>query len=204
MTPVSVLAVPPPPPGAKCMGSDDPDEITSWVSRRDGHHSRVVHGTGPYGFRLARIETLSVQIAWASTRLANTLRARFRQPTFHVPLGGVQRYAYGRRRVEAAMGRLVFIAPDTEVTRHSDGDPVMAIELDGSKFESEVRGRRASDRIERPRVPQSLDLAEAQQREVAEAIAALVHAHLPGAAGTARMHGESRVLSALAGTLTGP
>ena len=139
MTPVSVLAVPPPPPSANRMGSDDPDEITSWVSRRDGDHSRVVHGTGPYGFRLARIETPVVQIAWASTRLANTLRARFRQPTFHVPLGGVQRYVYGRRRVEAAMGRLVFIASDTEVTRHSDGDPVMAIELDVSTFESEVR-----------------------------------------------------------------
>ena len=102
------------------------------------------------------------------------------------------------------MGRLVFIASDTEVTRHSDGDPVMAIELDDSKFESEVRGRRASDRIERPRVPQTLDLAEAQQREVTEAIAALVQAHLPGATATARMHGESRVLSALAGTLTWP
>ena len=59
MTPVSVLAVPPPPPSANRMGSDDPDEITSWVSRRDGDHSRVVHGTGPYGFRLARIETPS-------------------------------------------------------------------------------------------------------------------------------------------------
>ena len=37
-----------------------------------------------------------------------------------------------------------------------------------------------------------------------EAIAALVHAHVPGAAAPARMHGESRVLSALAGTLTWP
>ena len=123
------------------MGSDDPDEITSWVSRRDGDHSRVVHGTGPYGFRLARIETPSVQIAWASTRLANTLRARFRQPTFHVPLGGVQRYVYGRRRFEAAAGRLVFMAPETDVTRHSAGEPLMAIELDPSAFESEVQSR---------------------------------------------------------------
>jgi AraC-like DNA-binding protein len=202
MTPVSVLAVPPPPPSANRIGSDDPDEITSWVSRRDGDHSRVVHGTGPYGFQLARIETSVVQIAWASTRLANTLRARFRQPTFHVPLGGVQRYVYGRRGVEAAMGRLVFIASGTEVTRHSDGDPVVAIEIDASTFESEFRSRRGSDRTERPRVPQTLDLAEPQQREVTEAIAALVHAHLPGAAATARIHGESRVLSALAGTLT--
>ena len=184
------------------MGSDDPDEVTSWVSRRDGDHSRVVHSTGPYGFRLARIETPSVQIAWASTRLANTLRARFRQPTFHVPLGGVQHYVYGRRRVEAVAGRLVFMAPQTEATRHSEGDPLIAIELDISVFESEVRSRRDRDRIERPLEPRTLELAQPQQRELTEAIAALVHAHHPGALATSRMHGESRVLSALAGTLT--
>jgi len=202
MTAVLEYAVPPPPPSAQRMVSDDPDEITALVSRRDGDHSRVVHGTGPYGFRLARIETPSVQIAWASTRLANTLRARFRQPTFHIPLGGVQRYVYGRRRVEAATGRLVFMEPNTEAMRHSAGDPLLAIELDISTFESEVRSRRGSDRSERPRVPRRLDLAQPQQLEVTEAIAALVHAHLPGAAATARMHGESRVLSALAGILT--
>ena len=55
---------------------------------------------------------------------------------------------------------------------------------------------------ERPRVPQTL--AEAQQREVTEAIAALVQTYLPGARTTTRMHGESRVLSAMAGTLTWP
>jgi AraC-like DNA-binding protein len=184
------------------MCSDDPDEITSWVSRRDGDHSRVVHGTGPYGFRLARIETPSVQIAWASTRLGNTLRARFRQPTFHIPLGGVQRYVYGRRRVEAATGRLVFMDSDTELTRHSEGDPMMAIELDISVFESEVRSRRGGDRIKGPLEPRMLKLARPQQRELTEAVAALVHAHLPGALATSRMHGESCVLSALAGTLT--
>ena len=202
MTPDPVLAVPPPPPSAQRMGSEDPDEVTSWVSRRDGDHSRVVHGTGPYGFRLARIETPSVQIAWASTRLANTLRARFRQPTFHVPLGGVQHYVYGRRRVEAVTGRLVFMAPATEATRHSEGDPLIAIELDISVFESEVRSRRGRDRIEGPLEPRTLELAQPQQRELTEAIAALVHAHFPGALATSRMHGESRVLSALAGTLT--
>ena len=202
MTPDPELAFPPPPPGAQRMGSDDPDEITSWVSRRDGDHSRVVHGTGPYGFRLARIETPSVQIAWASTRLANTLRARFRQPTFHVPLGGVQRYVYGRRRFEAAAGRPVFMAPETDVTRHSAGDPLMAIELDPSAFESEVQSRHRNDRVDWSRAPRTVELAEPQQGELTEAIAALVHAHLPGASVTARMHGESRVLSVLAGTLT--
>jgi len=77
------------------MGSDDPDEVTSWVARRDGDHSRVVHGTGPYGFQLALVETPSVQLAWAKARIAHTVRGRFRQPTFHFPLRGVQHYSWG-------------------------------------------------------------------------------------------------------------
>ena len=202
MTPDLPFAVPPPPPGARIVGSDDPDEISAWVRRRDGDHSRVVHGTGPYGFRLARIETPSVQIAWASTRLANTVRARFRQPTFHVPLGGIQRYAHGRRRFEAAAGRLVFVAPHVDVTRHSDGDPLMAIELDVSAFESEVQSRLGSERVEHPRVPQTPDLTEPQKRELIAAIAALVHACLPGAAAATQVHAESHMLAVLAGTLT--
>ena len=203
MTPDLLLTIPAPPPCAQRVGSDDADEISSWVARRDGDHSRVVHGTGPYGFRLARIETPSVQIAWASTRLANTLRARFRLPTFHVPLGGSQRYAFGRRRFEAAAGRLVFMAPETDVTRHSDGDPLVAIELDPSAFESEVQSRHGNDRVEWPRAPRTVELAEPLQRELIEAIAALVHMHLPDAAAAGQMHSESRVLSALAGALTG-
>jgi AraC-like DNA-binding protein len=202
MTPDSLLAVPPPPPCAQRLESDDPDEVTSWVARRDGGHSRVVHGTGPYGFRLARIETPSVQVAWARTRLANTVRARFRKPTFHVPLHGLQHYTCGRRRIEVATGGLVFMTPGTEATRHGEGHPVLAIVLDTSTFESEVHRRHETDRVEWPRVPQTPDLSEPQRRELFEAITGLVHAHLPGTAAPSRMHGESRLLSALVGALT--
>lgn len=202
MAPVTLLAVPPPPPCAQRMDSDDPDEVTSWVARRDGDHSRVVLGTGPYRFRLARVETPSVQLAWASTRLANTVRARYRQPTFHLPLRGFQHYAYGRRRIEAATGGLVFMTAGTEATRHSEGHPLLAIVVDRSTFESEVQRRHESDRVLWPLVPQKLDLSEPRRRELLDAIAGLVHAHLPGAAGPSRTHGESRLLSALAGALT--
>jgi AraC-like DNA-binding protein len=184
------------------MGSDDPDEVTSWVARRDGDHSRVVHGTGPYGFQLARIETRSVQLGWASTRLAYTLRARFRQPTFHFPLRGIQLYAYGRRRIEADTGGLVFMPPGTEVTRRSEGHPVLAIELDAATFESEVQSRYGTDRVDWPRVPLAQALSEARRRELVEAISGLVHAHESGAPAASGMHGESRLLAALAGALT--
>jgi AraC-like DNA-binding protein len=203
VTPDTLIAVASPPPGAQWMGSDDPDEVTSWVARRDGDHSRVVHGTGPYGFQLARIGTPSVQLAWASTRLAHTLRARFRQPTFHFPLRGIQRYAYGRRRIEVDTGGLVFMAPGTEATRHSAGHPVLAIELDASMFASEVQQRHGTDFVEWPLVPQLLDLSEPQRGELVEAISGLLgHAHLPGASASSRAHRESRLLSALAGALT--
>lgn len=202
MAPDPLLAVAPPPPCAPRMESDDPDEVSSWVVRRDGDHSRVVHGTGPYGFRLARIETPSVQVAWVRTRLANTVRARFRKPTVHVPLGGIQRYEYGRRRIQVATGELVFMSRDTEVTRHGEDHPLMAIELDTSAFEAEVLSRRGDDRGKWARVPQALDLAEPQRRELLDALAGLVNAHLPGVPAPRRAHGASRLLSALAGALT--
>ena len=202
MTPDPLLAVAPPPPCAQRMESDDPDEVSSWVARRDGDHSRVVHGTGTYGFRLARIETPIVQLAWASARLANTVRARFRKPTIHVPLGGIQQYAYGRRRMQIATGGLAFMSRDTEVTRHGEGHPLMAIELDPSAFESEMLSRRGDDRVEWARVPQALDIAEPQRRELLDAISGLVNAHLPGVPAPRQTHAASRLLSALVDGLT--
>lgn len=204
MTPDTLLAVAPPPPYAQRMASDDPDEVTSWVARRDGDHSRVVHGTGPYGFRLARIETGSLHLAWAHTRLANTLRARFPLPTFHLPLRGIQRYSYGRRRIEVAAGELVFMAQGTEVTRHSEGQPLLAIELDPSTFAFEVEKRHGAAGVDWPRVPRALFLSEPQRAELLAAITALVQTHEPGCEVSGRAHGASRLLSALAGALPGP
>jgi AraC-like DNA-binding protein len=94
------------------------------------------------------------------------------------------------------------MTPGTEATRDSEGYPVLAIELDTVSFESEVRKRHQSDCVEWPRVPQMPDISEPQRRELLEAIAGLVHACLPGAAASGRTHGESRLLSALAGALT--
>lgn len=45
MTPDTLVAVASPPPWTQLISSDDPDEVTSWVTRRDGQHSRVIHGT---------------------------------------------------------------------------------------------------------------------------------------------------------------
>ena len=110
-----------PPPFATPLVSDDPDEVTSWISQRDGFHSRVVHGTGPYGFRLSRLAAPHTYVAWGHTGLANTIRARFRLPTFHLPLEGRQEYAFGRSRLEATAGTLVFVPQGAEASRRSAG-----------------------------------------------------------------------------------
>lgn len=195
-------AFPPPPACAQRMASDDPDEVSGWVARFDGYHSRVVHGTGPYGFRLASIQTPSLRVAWGSTRLANTLRARFLTPTFHVPLHGVQRYVHGRREFKATTGSLVFVAARTEVTRHSHGGPLLAVDLDVDAFEAEVRRRQGGEGVEQPQTPRMFDPTGMQSSALIEAIGALVRAHEPGGTAAGRLHAESRVLAALAGTLT--
>ena len=195
--------VAPPPHFALRLASDDPDEVTSWVAPRDGQHSRVVHGTGPYGFRVARIDTPVVQFTWASTRLGNTLRGSFRQPTLHVPLRGLQSYSFGRRRIEVAMGGLVFMAPGTEAARHTEGHPLLAIELDAGVFEAEVLRRHESGRNVWSCVPQALDLSEPHKLALIEAINGLVNAHATGPAAPSPTHDESRLLSMLAGALTG-
>jgi AraC-like DNA-binding protein len=93
------------------------------------------------------------------------------------------------------------MTPGTEATRHGEGHPVLAIELDTSTFEAELQNRHGTDRVEWPRVPRALDLAEPRERELFEAITGLVHAHRPGPSKPSLTHRESRVLSALVGAM---
>ena len=201
MTRAFQLKLPSSPPGARRVSSDDPDEVSAWVARLDGRHSRVVHGAGPYGFRLALAESHAVRIAWASTRLPNTVRGRFPVPTFHLPIEGFQRYIHGRHRFETAPGGLVYVARGTEVTRYGDAGELMAIDIDASEFESEVRSRRGTDGTDPPCAPRTLDLATQQRRELVGAIGALVRASASGAAAGTSRHGAGRVLAALVDAL---
>lgn len=188
----------PPPPCAVTMGSDDPDEVTSWVSRQSGGHSRVVHGNGPYGFSMARLPMTRLQMAWARARLAHTLRGCFPKTTFHLPMRAGQRYSYGRRLLEVDARAWVFIPSGAEVTRYGEGDPMLAIEVDDSSLTDEMRQRQADEQVEWPRVPQALTLTPVQRQQLLEAIAVVLHSHQPGAPASVSVHCESQLLSALA------
>lgn len=193
-----------PPSSAQRFQSDDPDEVCSWVAERDGHHSRIVHGTGQYGFRLDCIQGPSVRLGWGRSRLANSVRARYAQPTFHLPIHGIQRYAYGRRWFDATFGKLVFLAPDAEVTRESEGHPVLAVTVDTCAFASELQQRHGADYGEWPRTPQVLELPEPQQHALRSAIDDVVHALAPEASSSGRTHAEARLISDLVGALRRP
>lgn len=190
-----------PPAWATHLASDDPDEVTSWVARRDGHHSRVIHGSGPYGFRFDRVGTPTVQVGWGRTRVPHTLHAAFLQPTLHLPLAGVQRYACGRHRFGAPAGTLVFIAAGTVVSRYSDADPIMAIDIEPGTLQRELASRCGGDRRELARVPLVFDLAQPGAVAVVDAIVTLVAAHAqPSAA--AVQHAEGNLLDAVSAALS--
>ncbi|MGE5668385.1 MAG: hypothetical protein ACM338_09335, partial [Betaproteobacteria bacterium] len=156
--PLSIVS---PPSFASHLASDDPDEVTSWVSQRDGFHSRVVHGTGPYGFRLSKLAGSNAYVAWGGTRLANSIRGRFRLPTFHLSLDGLNEYAFGRSRLEASAGTLMFMPQGTEMTRRSAGGRVLAIAIETNALDDEVQGRQAGAPANWPLLPHALALSQA-------------------------------------------
>lgn len=196
------LSIASPPSFATPLVSDDPDEVTSWVSQRDGYHSRVVHGTGPYGFRLGRLEATRASVAWARTRLANTIRARFPLPTFHIPLEGRQEYAFGRSRLEAYAGTVIFMPQGTEATRRSAGGAIMAIEIKPAALSAEVQGRLAGGSAHWPLLPHALALSQVQRHELCEAIAELAAILEPNAPPDLRTHADRRLISILASVVS--
>lgn len=191
-----------PPPLATPLVSDDPDEVTSWISQRDGYHSRVVHGTGPYGYSLSRLAAPHAYVAWGHTRLANTIRARFRMSTFHLPLEGRQEYAFGRSRLEASAGTLMFLPRGTEATRRSAGGAMLAIEIETSALSAEVQGRQAGVPADWPLLPHALALSQAQLHELCEAIAELVRLLEPNTSPDLRTHADRRLISLLASVVS--
>jgi AraC-like DNA-binding protein len=196
-----MFAVVPPPHYAQRVVSDDPDEVSTWAARRDGHHSRVVQGTGPYGFEAAVLEGQRVLLGWGRTGLRQTLRARTERPMLHIPIEGPQHYSFGRQRIVVAPGAMVFVAPGTETSRHSDPGSLLAMDLDGAALATEVRARLAGSAQPWPQFPQAFEPRGPLRHAFGHAIAELVRALDPGRPSTPRAHCESRVIATLADTL---
>jgi AraC-like DNA-binding protein len=195
-------AVPTPPNYAQRMASDDPDEVSSWAARLDGYHSRVVHGTGPYGFEAAVLEGQHVWLGWGRTRLRQTLRACAQRPMLHIPIDVPQQYSFGRQRIVVAPGAMVFISTGTETARHSDAGSMFAMDLDDAALTIEVQRRRPGAARPWPQFPLVLEPRDPLRRAVGDAIAELARTFDPGATLIQRTHCETRVIATLADALT--
>jgi AraC-like DNA-binding protein len=191
----------PPPHYAERVRSDDPDEVTSWAMRRDGFHSRVVHGSGPYGFEAAALQGERVWLGWARTRLRQTLRACAQWHMVHVPIDVPQQYVFGRQEVDVSTGAMAFIAPGAEVTRHSGPGALLAMDVDGDALVAEVQARRPGSAQPWSQFPQAFEPAEPLRRALGDAISALVRAHDPQVSPVDREHSESRVIAVIADVL---
>ncbi len=193
--------MPLPPRHARWLHSDDPDEVTSWVRRRDGEHSRVVHGTGPFGFKIAFLEGRCVNLGWGRSRLGQTLRARFDQPHVQVPLEVAQQYSFGRTEMSVSTGTPVFIGTGTDCSRRAESGCVFALEFEDSTLVAEVRARRQDKDVTLPRMPRALKLSMAQRRAFGGAVGELAAALDPNMPLARQAHAESQVVSLLADVL---
>ena len=201
MTPDPRLAVAPPPPCAQRMDSDDPDEVTSWSALRDGRNSRVPHGTGPYGFRAEVLDGDRVAILWGWNELGHTLHGTMRQPPLHMPLTGLQEYRYGRKRITAAPGDLVFVAPDAEITRSCGPSSLFAMDVDPAMLAEEMRSRDPGTELTWMHYPRRLDVMPPLRLALARAAAELIDALDPSAPPRQRLVGESWLVARLADVL---
>ncbi len=195
-------AISTPPNYAQRMVSDDPDEVSSWAARLDGYHSRVVQGTGPYGFEAAVLEGQHVWLGWGRTRLRQTLRACAQRPMLHIPIDGPQQYSFGRQRILVAPGAMAFISTGTEMSRHSDAGSVLAMDVDDAALTSEVQRRRPGAAQPWPQFPLVLEPRGPLRHAVGDAIAELVRTFDPRATLIQRVHCETRVIATLADALT--
>jgi len=199
-----MLAIVPPPQYARQIRSDDPDEVSSWAARYDGDHSRVVQGTGPYGFQADVLEGQLVWLGWARTRLGQIIRARAQQPMVQFPIDGAQQYAFGRRRIDVAPGASMFCGPGTEMSRHGSAGMIFAMDVDGAALAAEVCGRRPGTALAWPHFPQALEPSAPSWHALTGSIAELVRAFGPAATSAQRSHCERAVVAALADLLMIP
>jgi AraC-like DNA-binding protein len=131
----------PPPAGAELFCSDDVDEVRAYVRRFDGEHSRVAHGHGALGYRRWQLRGEAASLGWATTGVAQTLRAALSLPCVHVAFGPGHSYRIGRQRYTPQRGDALLIPAHWELTRTQAG-ATLAIAFDPAALAAEVEARR--------------------------------------------------------------
>jgi AraC-like DNA-binding protein len=134
----STIPALPPPLSAQRFRTDDLDEVGEFVARFSGHHSRVVHGTGPLGFEQTWLTGASVMAGWVRTALATTVRGAVRQPTLHIALSGGAEYCFGRRRLSTRPGTMTFVPPGWEYTVDRQPGAAFALAFSHARLVEEI------------------------------------------------------------------
>jgi AraC-like DNA-binding protein len=139
----AAVHVPPMPSAGMRFRSDDLDEVRAEVRRRDGEHSRVVHGQGPLGFVRHALPGRRTILGWGAVRLAHTLRGAFPAGSVfvHLPVSGGHLYRLGARQHAVAPGTGIFLASGMEFTRRSEPGSIFAIGIVAEALELELRSR---------------------------------------------------------------
>jgi AraC-like DNA-binding protein len=197
-------SLPPPPPHAFCLRTDDLDQVREWTEGGNGPHTRVVHGAGPLGFEVIVLPGQLADIAWCRVGLAQTLRGAVPSACLQVPLSGGSRYRFGRRQLELQPGQAMPIAGGHEFTRDAEPGAMLGVQIKQDAWQSELRARRPE--LSPTAVPalQALPLGHASHASVRDALSALLEAALDPAPDLPRRALlEASLVSELVGVLDG-
>jgi len=190
-----------PPRSAQRFRTDELDEVGEFVSRFSGHHSRVVHGTGPLGFEQAWLAGASVVAGWVRTRLATTVRGAVRQPTLHIALRGGAEYRFGRRRQATGPGTMMFVPPGWEYTVDRQPGEAFGLAFGHARLVEEIE---ACDPAGRG-APLMRSRKFVSGRVMQSGLMAAIEAYLQAAGGVSGAvelaEAEARLLGVLAGLL---
>lgn len=191
----------PPPAWAERFHSDDLDEVRETVSRRDGEHSRVAHGTGPLGYEIAWLSGEVVSMGWARVAKTTTLRGELPNAVLHLGIPVGSRYRFGRCEYDTGPNDALLIADRWEFTRHCPPGASFAIDLNTDALNEEIAARGAGRPGRLMLTTQRLVINDASRVRLHSAVASLVQARAPGVPIQAAQHLEANVLGVIAGLL---
>jgi len=190
-----------PPDWASWFRSDDVDEVREVVTRSDGEHSRVAHGSGPLGFESALMNGEVCSAGWGRVALPLTIRGALPNPVLHLKMAAATRYRFGRRETLAGPGDAVFVAAGCEFTRHAQPGAMLAIGPDEDCLLDEITSRGVGRSGQLMLGTRQLTLGGAALLRLAAALEDFVRDKAPGRDARAGQHGEAALLGAVADIL---
>ncbi len=190
--------LPPPPAHASSFFTDDLGELREFVGRSDGEHSRVVHGVGRLAFERHVLVGKNVALAWNRVALGQTVRGVLGVVTLHLSIDAPGEYLFGRRRIQAAPGSGMILAPRWEFTRRSGPGSMFGLALNDQALTAEIRARRPESQGDWVPSSRPLDLPGTDRSAVDAAVADLVRGADAATASATIEQREARLISVVA------